>query len=61
MSIGERLRDARGETPRAVVAEAVGVSLSAMSMYECGARVPRDEIKIKLSEFYGKSVQELFF
>ena len=61
MSTGERLREARGDIPRAVVAETVGISLSAISMYECGSRIPRDEIKVKLAELYGRTVQDLFF
>lgn len=61
MSIAERLIEARGETPRSEVVKAVGISLSALTMYEIGQRVPRDEIKVKLAKYYGKSVQELFF
>lgn len=61
MSIAERLREARGETPRATVAEAVGITVSAISMYENGDRVPRDEVKVKLAKFYNRPVQELFF
>lgn len=61
MSVAERLVEARGTTPRSEVVKAVGISLSALTMYEIGQRVPRDEIKVKLAKFYGKSVQELFF
>lgn len=61
MTVAERLIKARGDTPREQVASAVGVSVSAMSMYEIGARIPRDEIKVKLAKFYNKTVQELFF
>ena len=59
--IGERLVKLRGTTPREAVAKAIGLSVSAISMYENGERIPRDAIKIKLAEFYGKSVQEIFF
>ena len=59
--IGERLIKLRGSIPRDAVAKAVGISVSAISMYENGERIPRDAIKIKLAEFYGKSVQEIFF
>lgn len=59
--IGERLMKLRGSIPRDTVAKAVGISVSAISMYENGERIPRDAIKIKLAEFYGKSVQEIFF
>lgn len=59
--IGERLVKLRGTTSRDAVAKAVGISISAISMYENGERIPRDTIKIKLAEFYKKSVQEIFF
>ena len=59
--IGERLVKLRGTTPREAVAKDIGISVSAISMYENGERIPRDAIKIKLAEFYGKSVQEIFF
>lgn len=61
MRVAERLIEARGKTPRKEVADAVGVSLSALSMYENGQRIPRDEIKVKLAQYYRTSVQALFF
>lgn len=60
-TIAERLVAARGERTRQEVASAVGISLSALSMYETGQRVPRDEIKVALANYYGKTVQELFY
>lgn len=59
--IGERLLKLRGERTREEVSNAIGVSLSAVSMYENGDRIPRDAIKIKIASFYQKSVQEIFF
>lgn len=59
--IGERLLQLRGKQKREDVAQAIGVSVSAMSMYENGERIPRDAIKIKLAAYYGKNVQEIFF
>lgn len=61
MTIAERLIEARGDRTREAVAKAVGISLSAISMYECGARIPRDEIKVKLADYYHRTVQDLFF
>lgn len=58
---GAILRSLRGETPRAVVADAVGVSISALQMYENGARIPRDQIKIALANYYGTTVEAIFF
>lgn len=60
-SIAERLLAARGNTPREIVAVAVGVSVSSIAMYETGARVPRDEVKVRLAQYYKKPVQDLFF
>lgn len=59
--IGQSLAELRGSTPRAVVAEAVGVSNSAMQMYENGERVPRDETKVALAAFFHTTVGSLFF
>ena len=61
MTVAERLIKARGDKKREEVASAIGVSLSAITMYENGERTQRDETKIKLAEFYNKTVQELFF
>ena len=60
MVIGERLKRLRGSRTIKEVSEALGVSESALSMYENGARVPRDEIKIKLANYYKKTIQFIF-
>ena len=59
--IGNHLIALRGERSRAEVAEAVGVSVSALQMYENGERVPRDEIKIKLAGYYNQTVESIFY
>ena len=59
--ISERLVKLRGTKSQEEVARATGISPSALSMYENGERVPRDEIKIRLAEYYGTSVEEIFF
>ena len=61
MTIAKRLLAARGDVPRKVVAEAVGISVSALAMYESGHRIPRDELKVRLANYYGQTVQALFF
>lgn len=60
-TIGIRLRELRGEKSREEVAVAIGVTAQAIYNYESGARVPSDDIKIKLADFYGKTVQNIFF
>ena len=61
MSIAKRLVAARGKRSRKVVADAVGISVSALTMYELGYRVPKDEIKVRIANYYGRTVQSLFF
>lgn len=41
--------------------EMVGISRSALSMYETGQRVPRDEIKVKIARCLNTSIESLFF
>ena len=60
-AIGSTLRELRGNLPRLTVARACGISVSALTMYETGQRVPRDEIKGKLARCYGKAVETIFF
>ena len=59
--IGARLRELRGDRSQSEVAEALGLTAMAISGYERGERVPLDEIKVKLADYYGKTVQEIFF
>ena len=59
--IAEKLIELRGEKTQAEVAKNVGISLSALAMYETGNRIPRDEIKIRLANYYGTTVESLFF
>ncbi|MGI6751117.1 MAG: helix-turn-helix transcriptional regulator [Anaerovoracaceae bacterium] len=59
--IAKRLTKLRGAKGQAEVAKSVGISTSALSMYECGERIPRDEIKKKLAQYYKVSIEELFF
>ena len=59
--IAQRLKQLRKDKSMAEVASAIGISVSALSMYETGARMPRDEVKVSLATFYGQSVSEIFF
>lgn len=59
--IAKNLVALRGEKTREEVAKAVGVSLSAMAMYETGARIPRDETKKRIAKYFGVTVEEIFF
>lgn len=59
--IAKRLVLLREGRSRDEVSKALGISLSALSMYETGARIPRDETKKKIAAYYGRSVEEIFF
>ncbi len=59
--IARILVDLRGSRSRAEVAAALNLSVSAVAMYENGDRIPRDETKLKIAEYYGKSVEEIFY
>lgn len=54
------LRKKKGMS-RAKVANEIGVSRSAVAMYERGERVPKDDIKVKLAKFYNKSIAFIFY
>ncbi len=59
--IGKRLIELRGTKTQDTVANAVGISVSALSMYERGERIPRDNIKIRLATYYKKPIHKIFF
>lgn len=54
------LREQRGLN-QAQLAEKLGISPSAVSAYEQGRRMPRDEIRVKIAEFFGVSILDLFY
>lgn len=60
-AIGEYLRALRGEKNQADVAKDIGVTAMAISQYERGERIPNDVIKIRIAEYFNKSVEEIFF
>lgn len=59
--IGERLQKLRGSRTQKEIAEAVGVTPMAISLYESGERIPRDEIKVRLANYYKRTVNFIFF
>lgn len=60
-AIGKRLIKLRGDKSRKEVSDALNISRSALSMYENGERIPRDEIKIRIAEYYDTSIEALFY
>lgn len=59
--IAKKLRELRGSSSRKDVADSLGISVSALAMYECGKRIPKDEMKIRIAEHFKKTVEEIFF
>lgn len=59
--MGQILRKLRGKRSVQIVADAVGISPSAVRMYEAGERIPRDSVKMALAEYYQISVASIFF
>lgn len=58
---GMILRKLRGDRTQEEIAAALGITKSSWAMYERDERVPRDEVKIRIAKFFGKSVEELFY
>lgn len=60
-AIGHKLRELRGDLDAKTVAGALEISTSALFMYERGERIPRDQVKKRIAQYFGKSVEEIFF
>lgn len=62
-AIGEKLKKMRTDKNLTVaeMAKIVDVSASAWGMYELGERIPRDEVKIRIANYFKKSVASIFF
>ena len=60
---GKRIMDLRAQRgmSRAALAREIGVSEAAVQYYETGQRSPRDEIKVKIANFFGVSVLDIFY
>lgn len=60
-AIANRLIKLRNGKSREEVAKACGISVSALAMYEQGERIPRDDIKVRIANYYGRTVNFIFF
>ena len=62
-TIGETLRELRLAKKKTLeeAAKEIGITGSALGNYENNIRVPRDNIKIAISEYYKKPIQKIFF
>lgn len=61
VEIGKRLRELRGTRTIQEVSDATGIGWSTVCMYELGYRMPSDDNKIKLANYYNVTVGQLFF
>ena len=66
MFIGELKQDIRiltgvGKKTREEVSKETGIGITSLAMYESGERNPRDEVKLTLANYYGKTVSDIFF
>ncbi len=60
-TIGKHLVELRGERTQAEIAKELKISVSALSMYERGERIPRDNIKIRIAALFEKPICEIFY
>ena len=60
-AIGDKMRRLRGSRSQKEVADALGVTAMAISLYETGQRIPSDDMKIKIAEYYNRSVAFIFY
>ena len=61
MSYSTKLKDLRGSKSQEQIAKEIGITKSSWAMYERGERMPRDEVKIQIARFFGKTVEDIFF
>lgn len=61
IEMGKRLRESRGIRTQVMTAKELGITQSALHMYEKGERIPRDPVKVKLANYYNRSIEDLFY
>lgn len=61
--IGDNLRYLRAKkgVTQTEVAKAVGIPVTTYNAYETGQNVPRDEVKLKIANYFNRTVQFIFF
>jgi transcriptional regulator with XRE-family HTH domain len=58
---GAILKRLRGKRSLEECAEGIGITARALKSYENNERRPRDDVKVKIAGYYGKSVKYIFF
>lgn len=61
--IGTRIKEHREGSGKTIeeLSSDLGISQSAVCMYETGKRIPRDEIKIRIAEYFNVPLESIFF
>ena len=63
VTIGDTLKELRQAKGKSIAeaAKDIGITASALGNYESNIRVPRDNIKIAIADYYKKPIQKIFF
>ena len=61
VNVGKRLRELRGIRTRTGVSRETGISYSTLQAYEEGKRNPSGRMKQILADYYGVTVESIFF
>lgn len=63
MSIGMKLKALRAgkKKTQQQAADDMKITKSSLAMYEKDNRVPRDEVKVVIANYYGESIESIFF
>lgn len=59
--IAKTLRELRGIRVRTGVARELGISYSMLCKIEDGQRIPGDELKQRIADYYGETVDRIFY
>lgn len=51
----------RGDRPANIVARALSITPSALANYEAGLRIPRDDVKARIANYYQVPIESIFF
>ena len=59
--IGKAIKEMRGNRSQQEIADAIGCTKMAISQYENGQRMPNDDMKVSIANYFGVTVGSLFF
>lgn len=61
--VGEKIREMRGSRnlTQEELGNALGCTKMAISTYESGKRMPNDNMKIKIANYFGVSISSIFY